>query len=103
MRQRVGRTEKETLELLRRAVSAQVALLMIDPCWHAHQCQWKRPAWNLPAQHRSYLALKQLECGAVLSPGQAVAIGVYMEHLVSHLLVVPKHLVDDLLRAADQG
>src|SRR5215467_9501009 len=35
--------------------------------------------------------------------GQAVAIGVYMEHLVSHLLVVPQYLVDDLLWAADQG
>src|SRR5262252_3281611 len=70
---------------------------------HTHQGRRKWPARNLSAQHRGNLTLEQFESGTVLRPGQAVAIGVYMEHLVPHLLVVSQRLVDDLLWAADQG
>src|SRR5689334_11751704 len=79
------------------------SLLMVAPRGHACRCWWKRPARNLPAQYRGDLALEQLERGAVLLLGQAIAIGVHMQHLVPHLRVVPKHLVDDLLWATDQG
>src|SRR5262249_4209490 len=85
--------------------SAFPCLMRHPQCFitHTRQCRRKWPARNLSAQHRGNLALEQLESGTVLCPGQAVAIGVYMEHLVPHLLVVSQHLVDDLLWAADQG
>src|SRR3954468_9527690 len=79
------------------------SLLAVAPRSRVCGCRWKRSARNLPAQHRGDLTLEQLERGAVLLLGQAVAIGVYIEYLVPELLVVPQHLVDDLLRAADQG
>src|SRR5205807_7356914 len=65
--------------------------------------RWKWPARNLPAQHRGDLALEQLERDAVLLLGQAITIGVDVEHLVPQLLVIPQHFVDDLLRAANQS
>src|SRR5262249_10489395 len=76
---------------------------MIDPCWHIRRCRWKRPARNLPAQHRGDLPLDPLGRRAVLLLSQPIPFGFYMEPLVPYLLVVPKPFVDDLLRAADQG
>jgi hypothetical protein len=90
-------------KLVLAAKSSQPNSRAVDLRGHSRQGWWKRPARDLPAQHWSDLALEQLERGAVLFPGEAVTVGVYMEHLVPHLRVVPKYLVDDLLRAADQG
>ena len=38
----------------------------------------------------------------MLRRGQAGSIGVQIKHLVPQLLVIPMHLLNDLLRAADQ-
>src|SRR5262249_37411639 len=60
-------------------------IVSVDTRCHARRSRWKRPAGDLPAQHRGDLALEQLERGAMLLLSQAEAIGVNVEHLVPEL------------------
>src|SRR4051812_41793622 len=55
------------------------------------------------AQGRSHRRVEQLQRVAVLGVGESARVRVQVDHRVPELLVVAVHLVDDLLRAADQG
>ena len=90
-----------------RASSAQPSTssdaLAVKSHANPRRCRWETAGWGSPgvAPGRSRSGTARAWRGA--APGQAVAVGVQVEHLVSELLVVAMHLVDDLLRAADQG
>src|SRR6202034_2599188 len=58
---------------------------------------------DVPAQHRGDVRLEELERRAVLCVAEPAGVGVQVHHAVAELLVVAVHLVDDLLRAADQS
>ena len=57
---------------------------------------------DLAAQHGGDVGLEQFERGAVPASVQPARVGVQVQHGVPELLVVAVHLLDDLLRAADQ-
>ena len=62
----------------------------------------ERTAADLAAQHRGDVGLEQFQGRTMFGVGQAVPVGGDVQHLVAELLVVAVHLLDDLLRAADQ-
>ncbi len=57
---------------------------------------------NLLPQHGSHLRLEKLEARALLRCSQPTSVGCHVHDFMSETLVIAEHLVDHLLRAADE-